>query len=170
MDSAVIKDVWNGQFGTLSFKDADNKVVVVAVRVQAKENDEMYAKLIEKAMEVPALRRILNNEKTTCFTDKHKGSESALRETCPLTEHRRCVERMLMILATLGLVSAVAPRRDLIAWLGRRSGSSSSAIRCWLWCVHPMYLVFACVQSPLLSSSLAKMQCMSAKRQITLLT
>eukprot|EP00903_Cladosiphon_okamuranus_P019600 g18026.t1 len=82
MDSAFFKVLWNGQFGTLSFKDADNKIVLVAVRVQAKENGEMYQRLLKTAMEVPALRDILNNVNTMCFTDKHKGSESAMARVC----------------------------------------------------------------------------------------
>lgn len=107
MDSAFFKDLWNGQFGTLSFKDAGNKIVLVAVRVQAKENGEMYRRLLEKAMEVPALRDILNNANTTCFTDKHKGSESAMARVCSLTEHRRCLEHLLKLLGAVGVVSVV---------------------------------------------------------------
>lgn len=119
MDAAHLKGAWNGQFGTLSFKDADNKLVLVAVQVQAKENAEMYTKLVEKSMGDPALREILNNAKTTCFTDKHKGSESAMSKSCPLTEHRRCVEHLLKLLGAVGPVSAVASRCDMIARLGR---------------------------------------------------
>lgn len=139
MDSAHFKETWNGQFGTLSFKDADNKIILVAVRVQAKENGEMYKKLLEKAMEAPALSKILNNEKTTCFTDKHKGSESAVPKVCPLTEHRRCVEHLLKLLSAtvIGKVSAVTPRRHFIA---RRGGTADGGVRCKLWCLRPVCL------------------------------
>lgn len=139
MDSAHLKETWNGQFGTLSFKDANNKIILVAVRVQGKENGEMYKKLLEKAMEAPALREILNNNKTTCFTDKHKGSDSAVPQKCPLTEHRRCVEHLLKLLSgtVIGQVSAVTSRRHFICKAGRGHGWRCSVK---LWCLRPVCL------------------------------
>ena len=105
MDAAAFKDVWNGQYGTLSFKDANNHLIHVATVVQAKEDAAMYTNLLANTMKFPHLRDFLNNPKTTCFTDKHKGSDSAVPKICPLTEDRRCVEHLIKNAGTIGTVS-----------------------------------------------------------------
>jgi len=105
MDAAAFKEVWNGQYGTLTFKDANNRLIHVATVVCGKENKDMYVKLLTKAMEFLPLAAILNNEKTTCFTDKHKGSDAALPQLCPDTEDRRCLEHLIRLLAAIGTVS-----------------------------------------------------------------
>ncbi|CAM9306653.1 unnamed protein product [Ectocarpus sp. 4 AP-2014] len=102
MDAAAFKDVWNGQFGTLSFKDPNNKIVHVATMIQAKKNADMYINLLAKAMEFPELRNVLNNPNTTCFTDKHKGSDAAVPKVCPLTEDRQCVEHLIKLVGAIG--------------------------------------------------------------------
>lgn len=174
MDSAHLKETWNGQFGTLSFKDANNKIILVAVRVQGKENGEMYKKLLEKAMEAPALREILNNNKTTCFTDKHKGSDSAVPQMCPDTEHRRCVEHVLKLLSgtVIGQVSAVTSRRHFICkagWVHRWRCSVK------LWCLRPVCLFLwishlRCYHRVLLPHISADCTTCRTRRYVTLVT
>lgn len=105
MDAASFKEKWNGVFATISFKDANNKLVHVATVVTAKEDAACYTYLLAKAMECPMLRDVLNNPNTTCFTDKHKGSDAAVPKICPLTEDRRCVEHLLKLLGVVGPVS-----------------------------------------------------------------
>lgn len=112
MDCAVFKGEWEGQFGTLSFKDANNHIVHVATRVQAKENATMYVGLLTKTMEHPGLRDLLNSPNMTCFTDKHKGSDSAVPKICPLTEDRRCVEHLIKNMGAIGTVSAAFSERS----------------------------------------------------------
>eukprot|EP00904_Undaria_pinnatifida_P008857 jgi/Undpi1/5100/HiC_scaffold_19.g08452.m1 len=83
-------------------QDANNNLIHVATVAQAKEDASLYMNLLTKAMKFPELRNILNNPKTTCFTDKHKGSDSAVPRVCPLTEDRRCVEHLIKNTGVIG--------------------------------------------------------------------
>ena len=91
----------------------NNNLIHVATVAQAKEDASLYMNLLTKAMKFPELRNILNNPKTACFTDKHKGSDSAVPRVCPLTEDRRCVEHLIKNTGVIGhvrLLLAVSPR------------------------------------------------------------
>lgn len=120
MDGANFRGEWNGVFTTLSFKDANNKIVHVATVVSAKEDGASYRYLLTKAMESPLLHGVLNNAKTTCFTDNHKGSNSALPRICPLTEDRRCVEHLLKAIGKVGVVSLTKQKCRLSSPRGKR--------------------------------------------------
>lgn len=110
IDSASIEGGWSGQCGTLSFKDANDQLIHVATIVQAKESASMYVTLLTKAMEFPELRKLLNNPNTTCFTDKHEESDSAVSKVCPLAEDRRCVEHLIPLVGVIHAVSLPLPR------------------------------------------------------------
>ncbi|CAN0481274.1 unnamed protein product [Ectocarpus sp. 12 AP-2014] len=56
-------------------------------------------------MQFPELKTILNNSNTTCFTDKHKGSDAPVPKICSLTEHRRFVEHLTRTVGCIGPVS-----------------------------------------------------------------
>lgn len=107
MDGAHLKGVWNGVMITLSFKDANNKIVHVATAITAKEDKESYMYLLTNAMKLEPLRQVLNNASYTCFTDKHKGSDSAVPALCPLTEDRRCLHHILKNIPAVGSVSGM---------------------------------------------------------------
>ena len=70
-----------------------------------KENVEPYNYLLSsKAMEFDSLREVLNNTSYTCFSDVHKGSNTALHESCPLAEDRRCMHHILKNIPAVGQV------------------------------------------------------------------
>ena len=104
IDAAHLKGGWNGVILTLSFKDAGNNIIHVATAVCPKENADSYNYLLSKAMEFDGLREVLNNTSYTCFSDGHKGSNTALHECCPLVEDRRCMHHILKNIPAVGQV------------------------------------------------------------------
>lgn len=60
-----------------------------------RENSSSYEYLLGQAMRSKKMKKFLNNEKTTCFTDGQNGVDSAVGKLLPRTELRRCLEHQL---------------------------------------------------------------------------
>jgi len=60
-----------------------------------RENSSSYKYLIEKALRSKKMKKFLNNEKSTCFTDGQNGVDSAVAKLLPMTELRHCLEHQL---------------------------------------------------------------------------
>ncbi|CAN0437583.1 unnamed protein product, partial [Hapterophycus canaliculatus] len=95
MDFAHLKGDFNGTMGTISTKSANNNVVHLATCLVAQETGDAYRYMINHALKHPEIRRFLNKPTTTIFTDKRKGSDSAIPDTLGQAEHPRCAELML---------------------------------------------------------------------------
>lgn len=105
MDFAHLKGDWNGTMGTISRMDANNEIVHVATSITDKETADAYRYLNGNAMKFQPLARILNSHTTTIITDKHKGSDAAIPDLIPLSEHLRCAEHLLKNKGAVGPVS-----------------------------------------------------------------
>ena len=95
MDFDHLKGDFNGTMGTICTKSANNNVVHLATCLVAKETGDTYRYMINHAVRHPEVRPFLKKPTTTIFTDKHKGSDSAIPETLGQAEHLRCAEHML---------------------------------------------------------------------------
>lgn len=104
MDFAHLKGDFNGTMGTISTKSANNNVVHLATCIVAKETGDAYRYMINNAKKNPAVAAFLDKPSTTVITDKHKGSDSAIPDTLPQTEHLSCVEHLLKSHGTVGPV------------------------------------------------------------------
>lgn len=104
MDFAHLKGDFNGTMGTISTKNSNNNVIHLATCLVAKETGDAYRYLINNALRNPAACAFLNKPTTTIFTDKHRGSDSAIPDTLGEAEHLRCGEHMLKNNGTVGPV------------------------------------------------------------------
>eukprot|EP00752_Nemacystus_decipiens_P006488 g5841.t1 len=86
---------WNGTIGAISVKSSNNNAIHLATCIAPKETADAYEYLIGHACMNPEVVAFLNKPTTSIITDKHKGSESAVRRRLHLPEHLRCGEHML---------------------------------------------------------------------------
>lgn len=60
-----------------------------------RENEWSYTYLLNQAMRSKRMKKFLNNETTTCFTDGQNGVDAAVAKLCSLTEIHNCLEHLL---------------------------------------------------------------------------
>ena len=72
-----MKGKWSGTILTITTTDANNKVNLCAFAVVPKECTSTYKYMLKQAMRNRQMKKFLNNEDTTCFTDGAKGADSA---------------------------------------------------------------------------------------------
>ncbi|CAB1104542.1 unnamed protein product [Ectocarpus sp. CCAP 1310/34] len=95
MDGGHLKGEWNGVMLTLTCKDANNENSHVATVIGPKEDTSLHKTLLRN-WKNPKMRDLLEDSKTTFFTDQHKGATCALRGEAPLAQHRYCLRHLLL--------------------------------------------------------------------------
>lgn len=80
---------------TLSVKDSNSEVVVVATAIAEKEDAQSYTFLLSKCLESEEFAGYLNSESMTVFTDGHEGSTAALAACMPKAQRRLCVKHLM---------------------------------------------------------------------------
>ncbi|CAB1120555.1 unnamed protein product [Ectocarpus sp. CCAP 1310/34] len=96
MDGGHLKGEWNGMMLTLTCKDANNENIHVAAVIGPKEDTSLYNTLLRNCKKNPKMRDLLEDSKTTFFTDQHKEATCALRGEAPLAQHRHCLRHLIL--------------------------------------------------------------------------
>lgn len=78
VDAGHLKGTWGGQMLIVTFKDANNTLVHLATAICDKENSDNYAWLYKQMKKNTDMRSVLDDSKTTLFTDQHKSHKPAL--------------------------------------------------------------------------------------------
>ena len=104
VDAGHLKGEWNGVMLTLSCKDSNNRLIHVATAVTPKEDASSYRFYFQQANRNPKMATFLNDRRTTCFSDGHRGSPAAMRAEVPLAQHRTFVKHVINNLRETGSV------------------------------------------------------------------
>ncbi|CAN0123648.1 unnamed protein product [Ectocarpus sp. 12 AP-2014] len=96
MDGGHLKGEWNGIMLTLTCEDANNENIHVATVIGPKEDTSLYKTLLRNCKKNPKMRDLLEDSKTTFFTDQHKGVTCALRGEAPLAQHRHYLRHLIL--------------------------------------------------------------------------
>lgn len=79
----------------VTVKDANNKVVIVAVVVAGVGRADTYKHLLVHIVKHPGMAAWINKETTTYFVDGHKGSEFGVPAMVPRAERKRCLRYLI---------------------------------------------------------------------------
>jgi len=95
MDAGHLKGRWKGVVYVLATKDSNGHIVHVSTVLADKENETNYRFLLEQTCRNEQMKQLLTSDKTTIFTDGHKGSPPAIAAICPNARVMSCLRHLV---------------------------------------------------------------------------